>query len=96
MAEIYDSNLAKELLTILANLDDNFVNKLPTNFLKHLTFIAADASKDFYITKNKNLNEQNISEQCKDVLAFLYYTTLDSENKDFLLNCWNENDISDN
>ncbi len=96
MEEIYDSDLAKELLTILSNTDLEFINKLPSNFLNELSFVAADSNKEFFIQKNKSLKEQNISEECKDLLSFLYYSTLDSKDKEILLDNWLKNDINNN
>ncbi len=96
MKKVLDNDIAKELLTILAYLDDKFINNLPSNFLKDLAMLAADSTKDFFINTNKKLNEQNLSENCKNWLSILYYQSADEEIKAFLLNNWINNDVNSN
>lgn len=94
MEEVLDNDLAKEILTILPYLDDKFVNSLSSDLLAKLTDLAADSTKDFYIQKDKKLNEQNLSEECKNWLSLLYYEFASSSEKDELLNYWIKNDIT--
>lgn len=94
MGRVLDSDIAKELLTVLAYLEDDFFNKLPNNFLNNLTILAADSSKEFFIDKNKSLDEQSLSDECKNWLAILYYQSVDEDMKNNLLDSWIKNDMN--
>lgn len=74
-----NSNLAKEVLTYVSFFDDELLNKIPDNFLKYLNKAAADSDKEFYIDKNKTLDEQDMSEDCKDLLGLLYFTYIEGK-----------------
>ena len=92
MEEVLDNDLAKEILTILPYLDDTFVNSLSSDLLAEITDLAADSTKDFYIQKNKKLNDQNLSEECKNWLSLLYYEFANSSDKVEIINSWLKND----
>ena len=66
--------------------------------MKKLSDFAADSQKDYYLDKDKSLNEQNISDECKNLLALIYYTyVLDSNEKNVMLDTWLKNECnSDN
>ena len=98
MVENISSDLAKEFLTFLSFMDEDTIKNIPSNFLKMFSDLAANSTKEFYIDKNKNLNEQNMSEECKDLLSLLYFiNSNDSNEQNEILNAWNLNDdINDN
>ena len=68
-----DSDVCKETLSVLAYFDTNLIKKIPNHVLKKLGELAADSNTEFYINLEKNLNEQNISEKCKDLISLIYY-----------------------
>ena len=90
MEELLDKDVAKELLTILAYCEEDFRKLIYPKFIAHLTTLAADSTKEFYIEKNKSLSEQNLSEECKNWLSLLYYQNVDFMEQEKLLNTWAE------
>lgn len=86
-------DLAKEMLTILAYCDSKFIDKIPDYIFKKLNDLAADSKKEFYINKNKTLLEQDITEECRDLLGYIYFTYMtNSLEKKEILNTIIEND----
>lgn len=73
MMNILNNNLAKEIITVLAYLDDSFVDRIPNDLFETLSDLAADSSIDVHIDLNKKLSEQNLSNECLDFIAYLYY-----------------------
>ncbi len=87
------NDICKEVLTILAFLNGELIEKIPTKVFQKLTELAAESKCSYYISTKKNLNEQNISEESKDLIALLYYNYMADENeKNELLKIWNENE----
>ncbi len=93
MEENVNPDIAKEVLSLLANLDDDFVDLLPDNLIQKLTFLAADSEKEFVFYKDKKLSEQNLTDECKNYLAFLYYRYSSKEKRSELLDAWSQNDL---
>lgn len=86
-------DIAKETLYILNYFDSNFVSKIPNNFLDNLKKIAATSQIIVNIDKYKKLEEQEISEDCKDLISLIYYNYVANENdKEEILKCWNKNE----
>ena len=80
-------DVAKELLMILSYCDNTFIEKIPKEVLIKVNNLAADSNKEFYIKKGKTLKDQDLSNECKDILSELYFLyMLDSETKKELLN----------
>jgi len=93
MEEHLNSDTAKEVLTVLSYYNEELLNNLPDEIIKELTSLAADSDKDYFIKKDKKLIEQNLSEDCKDLLAILFYNyQTDDKEKEELLNKWIENE----
>ncbi len=92
MNEVFDNDLAKELLTVLACCEEDFQQKIPDDLIDQLTRLAADSKKEFYLEEDKSLMEQNLSEECKDMLSILYYQSVDNEEKNNLLQDWASKD----
>lgn len=78
--ENFNPDLAKEFLTVLAYCDNSFLSKIPGKFLKKLNDLAADSLKDFYIDKNKTLIEQDLSDECQDLIALVYFMYMTDSN----------------
>ena len=90
---ILNNDIAKEVLTIIYYSDKEIQDNIPDDILKKLTILAADSNKDVYIEKDKNLNEQNLSEESLDYFSALYYLYVaNSEEKDKILSSWIAND----
>ena len=93
MEEKLNSDLAKELLVVISYCEEDFLNNIPEYVLKKLSDFASDSQIDYYIDKNKSLSEQNISEECKNLLALIYFTyILDSNEKNEMLDIWFKNE----
>lgn len=87
--ESIDKDLAKEAFIFLSYTDNPIIDSIPSDILKKISEKAADSDKEFYIDKDKSLDEQNISEECKDFLGLLYYIyVLDKSSQDQMLNKW--------
>lgn len=71
--ENINNDIAKECLLILSYCDKRFVNNIPCEVLITLNELAANSLKDFYIDKNKDLIEQNISTECRELLSYIFY-----------------------
>ena len=85
--DLVNCDVAKEVITVLSYCDDSFVDKIPDYILKKLNDLAADSLKEVYIDKGKSLMEQNISNECKDLLGMLFFEyMLNSNSKRELLN----------
>lgn len=55
--------------------------------------LAADSEADFYIDAEKSLNEQDISEESKDLISLIYYNYIADENeKREILKSWDFNE----
>lgn len=88
-----NADTAKELLTIISYCDNEFIDSIPDYVLQNLNNLASTSTKDFYIDKNKSLIEQNISEDCKDLLSIIYFTYMtDLSSKNEILNIWIQNE----
>ncbi len=91
---IVDFNIiSKEVLTILSYCDDSIIRKIPNNFFKELVEHAADSEANCFIDPNKTLDEQNISEGAKDLLALIYYSYIADESvKNEIKYSWDKNE----
>ena len=72
MEKVLNCDIAKELLIILLNCDNEFLSKLPKEFIRDLSNLAADSQRDYYIDMSKPLTEQHISNECMSLLHDLY------------------------
>jgi hypothetical protein len=95
MKDLLSNDVAKEVLTVISNYDEELLNKLPDELLKELSDLAADSEKEYHLKENVLLKDQDISEDCKDILAILYYNYQSNEDeKNELIEKWLENDIN--
>ena len=88
MNKILEMNdVCKEVFIVLSHLDNKLLEKIPNKFLKFLTDQAADSNYDFYINPNKDLDEQDLSEESKDLLSSFntqYYNNLSNDDNLFI------------
>ncbi len=68
------NDVAKEVMTILAYCDSDFIKNIPQEIFSVLNSMAGDSLKDFYVLKDKSLLEQNVSNECKEIISVLYST----------------------
>ena len=95
MLEKVSNDVAKELLTVISVYDKELLDNLPNELLQSLSDKAADSYKEFYLKENVLLKDQDLSEECKDLLAILYYNyQSDESEKDELVSKWLENDTN--
>ena len=88
------SDVAKETVEILKYFDSNFISKISTNFLNFLKYLASKSNINVTIDKNKKLKEQDVSEECKSLIALIYHDYIaDEEEKKKIEKIWNENEL---
>lgn len=94
MEKIQEINdVCKEVLTILGFFNIDVIEKIPSKILKKLNELAAASELNYYIDKEKDLINQDMSEKGKDLIALLYYSYIATENeKNELSKIWNENE----
>lgn len=66
-------DVAKELFTVLSYCDDSFIKNIPEYIFDKINQLSADSLKEVYVDRNKNLMEQDVSDDCKELLAELYF-----------------------
>lgn len=90
MEKINDT--AKEALMMLSCYDKNILDKIPGNVFEKLILLAGDSEIDVLVDPQKDINSQNVSEDCKDLLSLIYYNYVaDEKEKLEILNSWAEN-----
>ena len=62
----------KELYICLKNIDDTMYEKIPTKFLK-LIIENMDSDYCFCYDYNKKIYEQNLLEETKNLIGYIYY-----------------------
>lgn len=93
MKQLEINNIAKETVEILKYFDSNFVSKIPNNFLNLLRELAEESNIIVKINKDKKLKEQEISEECKNLISLIYYSYIATEEQKIeLKKIWNQNE----
>ena len=88
------NNIAKETIIVLNYFDESFISKISNSFLLKLKELAKDSNLVVKIDKYKSLKEQNISNECKDLISIIYYKYVASKDEQKeLWNLWNNNEI---
>ncbi len=92
--QIEISNIAKETIEVLNHFDEEFTSKISKTFLNNLYELSKNSNIKVIIDENKELKDQNISEECKDLLSILYYKYIATEEeKTDIIEIWKNNDI---
>lgn len=92
--EIEISNVAKETIILLNYFDSNFISKISTNFLMLLKELAQKSTITVTIDKTKKLKDQNVSEECKNLIALIYHSYIaDEKEKSEMEKIWNTNEL---
>lgn len=94
MKETNDFNdISNEVLTVLSYWDKNLIMKIPNSLITELAINSADSSKKCHIDPNKKLEEQDILEESKDLIALMYYSFIaDEYEKAEIRKKWNINE----
>lgn len=83
----------KEVNEILENMEDKYTSKIPSEFIK-LIIENCDWDYDFTYDTSKSLEEQNILEETKAILAIIYMKCFaGEEEKSELIAIMKKNDI---
>lgn len=85
MEEQFDCNVAKEFLTYMSYFDNSIIERLPDSFLRQIMLIAADSKKNYFVDKDKKLYEQNISDECLDLISAVYLLFVSNEEEKNIL-----------
>lgn len=82
-------------MTILDYFTSEFLSKIPINVVKQLNKLASKFNKNIQINLKKGLQEQDISEDTKDMISLIYYNYVaDKKEKQELLNVWSKNEAN--
>lgn len=88
----FSCDVYKEALILMSLFHKDLVSKIPENVWQVLLEIAAESNKEFYFDVTKSLEEQNISEECKDIISLIYYNCVaSSEDKKEIYEFWTKN-----
>lgn len=72
MEEVINCDVAKELFILLSYCDSEFIKRIPNDFYRKIISLAAESKKEYFINIDKDISEQNISNDCLDLLSELY------------------------
>ncbi len=86
-------NVSAEVLEVLNNFDKDLIKKIPKSFIEQLKKFAIDSDCIPKIDMDKELIEQNITEESKDLISLIYYSyILNSTEKHNMEKIWNDNE----
>ena len=87
-------DVAKETIQVLKHCNLEVTSKISQDFLDFLKEAAEKSDIIVNIDLNKKLKEQNISEECKDLIALLYYNYFANETeKNKIVKMWKNNEF---
>ena len=88
------NDIAKETLIVLDNFEQDVILKIPQEFIIKLNNLAVTSKKQFKLDNDKVLLEQNISQETKNLMAYIYYTFIaNSKEQEELIQLWNDNQV---
>ena len=87
------TNVFNETLEVLNHFDSEFLSKIPNEFLNAMKEFASKSTITVNIDTSKNLIEQDISEECKEMISLIFYSYIATkEEKEELTELWNVNE----
>lgn len=94
MNQTIDKNdIYKEVFMVLSNFNDDVIKKIPNSVFDKIIKLSADSKVEVNIDVNKTIEEQNISEESKNMLSLIYYKYIANNNeKKELIKLWEFND----
>lgn len=88
-----NKNICKEVFVVLSNFNKEVIQKIPDNIFKILMDGAADSTINVNIDISKDINEQKISQESKELISILYYKYIaEADEKKELIKLWEIND----
>ncbi len=97
MNKTSDKNISivfSEVYEIISHFSKDMLDKIPKEFLELIKSNRSKKSSYRYDT-SKPLNNQNISEEAKDLISYIYIAYI-SENSEELIKICKENDMKKN
>ena len=73
-------DIAKETIEVFKYLDASLIENISKSFLDFLEELSQESNIIVNIDSNKKLRDQNISEECKDLISLIYYNYIADEN----------------
>lgn len=90
----YTEDIAKEVITIVDALEKEVQERIPEQFRKVLRELANESNLKVILKLESSIENQEISEECKDILAMIYYSYFaDETTKKELVEKWKRNDV---
>ena len=87
------SDVAKETICILNYFNPDFTSKIPKNVKIELKQLAKESNIIINIDKNKSLKEQNVLPETRDLIAWMYYSYIATEEEqEEMVQIWNTNE----
>lgn len=88
------NDIANETLVVIEHFEFNLIKQIPQRIINYLKELAIESKKNYKIDKNKSLANQDISEQSKDLISYIYYSYIaNEEEKKEILKKWDKNEI---
>lgn len=88
-----DYDVIKETVCILNHFEHNFLEKIPHSFLEKLNELSLNSNKEVFIDTSKKLKDQDVSNDCKDLISFIYYKYVaTSKEKNQIISIWKNNE----
>ena len=88
------NDIANETLVVIEHFEFNLIKQIPQKIINYLKELAIESKKNYEIDKNKSLANQDISEQSKDLISYIYYNYIaNEEEKKEILKKWDKNEI---
>lgn len=66
------SDICNEVLSVLSMCQEEILEQLPQEVFEKLRSFAADSNIEIFINTDKELLDQNISQESKDLIALIY------------------------
>lgn len=86
-------DIAKETIEVFKYFDTSLTENISKSFWDFLKELSQESNIIVNIDSNKKLRDQNISEECKDLISLIYYNYIADENeKKEILKIWNNNE----
>ena len=83
----------KEVFVVLSNFNKEIIEKIPSRVFNKIANLAADSEIEVNIDMTKELEDQNISEESKDMISLLYYKYIADDNEKLeLIKIWSNNE----
>lgn len=88
-----NNSVYKEVFMVLAYFDEEMLKKIPDTLLEKIKEYAAESKEEVYVDFNKELKNQDISEDAKDFISIIYYNYIADENEKIeIKKAWNNNE----